>query len=74
MFTMSLRGGKLFVAKQKMREFKISLRSKRMEKYNKKCIKPNDLIKKATFNLNRVKSVIYGFVPEQIEEKSLNKN
>ena len=44
-----------------------------MEKYNKKRIKPNDLIKKATFNLNNVKSVKYGFAPEQIEEKSLNK-
>ena len=29
--------------------------------------------KKATFNLNNVKSVKYGFAPEQIEEKSLNK-
>ena len=29
--------------------------------------------KKATFNLNNVKSVKYGFTPEQIEEKSLNK-
>ena len=44
-----------------------------MEKYNKKRTKPNDLIKKATFNLNNVKSVKYGFAPEQIEEKSLNK-
>ena len=44
-----------------------------MEKYNEKRIKPNDLIKKATFNLNNVKSVKYGFAPEPIEEKSLNK-
>ena len=44
-----------------------------MEKYNKKRIKPIDLIKKATFNLNNVKSVKHGFAPEQIEEKSLNK-
>ena len=29
--------------------------------------------KKATFNLYNVKSVKYGFTPEQIEEKSLNK-
>ena len=47
MFTTSLRGGKAFAAVQKIREFrKILLRSKRMEKYSKKCIKPNDLIKK----------------------------
>ena len=30
-------------------------------------------IKKATFNLNNVKSVKYGLAPKQIEEKSLNK-
>ena len=74
MFTMSLGDGKAFAAEQKIREFKKNLlRSKRIEKYNKKSIKPNDLIKMATFNLNNVKSVKYGFAPEQIEEKSLNK-
>ena len=37
MFTMSLRGGKAFAAEQNIREFKnILLRSKRIEKYNKK--------------------------------------
>ena len=47
MFTTSLRGGKAFTAEQKIRDFKKNLlRSKRIEKYNKKCIKPNDLIKK----------------------------
>ena len=46
-FTMSLRGGKAFAAEQKIREFKKKLlRSKRIEKYNKKRIKANDLIKK----------------------------
>ena len=30
-------------------------------------------IKKATLNLNNVKSVKYGLAPKQIEEKSLNK-
>ena len=44
-----------------------------MEKYNTKRIKPNDLIKKETSNLSNVKLVKYGFAPEQIEEKSLNK-
>ena len=47
MFTTSLRGGKAFAAEQKIREFKKKLlRSKRIEKYNKKRIKANDLIKK----------------------------
>ena len=46
-FTTSLRGGKAFAAEEKIREFKkSSLRSKRIEKYNKKRIKPNCLIKK----------------------------
>ena len=46
-FTTSLRGGKAFAAEEKIREFKkSSLRSKRIEKYNKKRIKPNYLIKK----------------------------
>ena len=73
MFTASLRGRKAFAAEQKSEFKKILLRSKRIEKYNKKRMKLNDLIKKATFNLNNVKSVKYGFAPEQIEEKSLNK-
>ena len=34
-----------------------------MKKYNKKRIKPNYLIKKATFNLNNIKSVKYEFAP-----------
>ena len=47
MLTTSLRGGKAFAAEQKIREFKKKLlRSKRIEKYNKKRIKANDLIKK----------------------------
>ena len=73
MFTTSLRGRKAFAAGQKSEFKKILLRSKRIEKYNKKRMKLNDLIKKATFNLNNVKSVKYGFAPEQIEEKLLNK-
>ena len=74
MFTLSLRRGKAFVAEQKIRQFKKKLlRSKRVEKYNTKRIKPNDLIKKETSNLSNVKLVKYGFAPEQIEEKSLNK-
>lgn len=47
MFPTNLRGSKGFVAEQKIRKFeKILLRSKRIEKCIKKCIKPNDLIKK----------------------------
>ena len=33
--------------------------------------KPNELIRKATNNLNRIQSMKYGFTPDQVEEKSL---
>ena len=43
-----------------------------MEKRLKKRIRPNNFIQKATNNLNNIKSVKYGFAPEQIELKSIN--
>ena len=47
MYSTNLRGGKAFAAEQKTRELKkLFLRSKRIQKLSKKCIKPNDLIKK----------------------------
>ena len=46
-YSTNLRGGKAFAAEQKIRELKkLFLRSKRIQKLSKKCIKPNDLIKK----------------------------
>ena len=36
-----------------------------------KRVKPNDLIKKATFNLSNTRSVKYGYAPQQVENKSL---
>ena len=48
------------------------LRSKRIKKSLGKQVKPNELIKKATFNLNNTRSAKYGFSPEQLEEKSLD--
>ena len=50
-YSTHLRCGKAFAAEQKIRERKkLLLRSKRIENINGKCIKPNELIKKATFN------------------------
>ena len=73
MYSTNLRGGKAFAAEQKIRELKkLLLRSKRVQKSFSKRIKPNELIKKATFNLNNTRSAKYGFSPERIEEKSLN--
>ena len=48
------------------------LRSKRIKESLGKRVKPNELIKKATFSLNNTRSAKYGFSPEQIEEKSLD--
>ena len=48
------------------------LRSKRIKKSLGKRVKPNELIKKATYNLNNTRSAKYGFSPKQIEEKSLD--
>ena len=69
-----LRGGKALTAEQKIRELKkLLLKTKHIEKLKKKkCIKPNDLIRKATFNLNNKKFEKYGYSSEQIEEQSLN--
>ena len=37
-----------------------------------KRVKPNDLIKKATFNLNNTRSVKYDYAPQHVENKSLD--
>ena len=75
MYSAHLRGGKAFAAEQKIHELKkLLLRSKRIEKFKGKRIKPNELIKKATFNLNNTRSAKYGYSPEQIEEQALKPN
>ena len=63
MYSTNLRDVKAFVAEQKNWELKKTLlRSKRMEKFKGKRIKPNELIKKATFNLNNTRSAKYGYL------------
>ena len=64
--------GKLFQQKKNRELKKLLLRSKRIEKFRVKRIKPNELIKKATLNLNNTRSAKYGYSPEQIEEQALN--
>ena len=72
-YSAHLTGGKDFAAEQKIRESKnVLFRSKRIEKFKGKRIKPNKLIKKVTFNLNNTRSAKYGYSPEQIEEQALN--
>ena len=73
MYSTNLRSGKEFAAEQEIRELnKLLLRSKRIKKSLGKQVKPNELIKRATFNLNNTRSVKYGFSPEHIQEKSLD--
>ena len=57
MYSTHVRGGKSFAAEQKISELKkLLLRSKRIENFNGNRIKPNELIKKVTFNLNNARS------------------
>ena len=73
MYSSHFRGGKSFAAEQKNCELKkLLLRSKRTEKFMGKGIKPKELIRKSTFNLNNTRSAKYGYSPEQIEEQALN--
>ena len=75
MFHTKVQGGKAFAAEQKIREFKnMLLRSKRLEKFRKNRIKPNDLIKKEAQNMNETISTKYQLAPETIEKRSLNPN
>ena len=60
MYSTNLKGGKAFAAEQKICELKkLLLRSKHVQKSFSKQIKPNELIKKATFNLNNTRSARY---------------
>ena len=73
MFSTRVRGGKAVAAEQKIREFK-KLLLKIKVLYKKKIIikfKPNEIIKKATTNMNKTKSTKYQIEPEYVERKSL---
>ena len=48
------------------------MRSKCIKKSLGKRVQPNELIQKATFNLNNTRSAKCGFSPEQIEGKSFD--
>ena len=72
MFTTKNRGGKAYMAEQKIREFKkILFRIKKSYKHLKKRLNSAKLIKKAVQNMNNTKSVKYGLEPEVIEKESL---
>ena len=69
MYSSHLRGGKAFVAEQKIRELKkILLRSKRIAKFKGKRIKPNKLIKKQCLI-----QIMHGLQNTDIHESKLKK-
>ena len=73
MFSTRVRGGKAFAAEQKIREFKkLLLKTKNLYKKEKKKLKPNEIIKKVTTNMNKTKTVKYDVEPEEIEKRSLD--
>ena len=72
MFSSKNRGGKAYVAEQKIREFKkILFRIKKTYKRLKKRLNSAKLIKKTAQNMNNTKSIKYGLEPEVIEKQSL---
>ena len=72
MFSTRVRGGKAFTAEQKIREFKkLLLKIKSLYKKNGMRVKPNELIKKTTTNMNKTKTTKYQIEPEYVEKKSL---
>ena len=71
MFSTRVRGGKAFAAEQKIREFKkLLLKTKNLYKKEKKKLKPNEIMKKVTTNMNKTKTVKYDVEPEEIEKRS----
>ena len=72
MFSTKVRGGKAFAAEQKIREFKkLLLKMKNLfKKYGKK-LKPNEVIRKVTVNLNKTKTAKYQIEPEEVEKRAL---
>ena len=64
MFGTKLRGGKAFAAEQKIREFKKIL-------LKMKNLNANEIIRKATANMNKTKTAKYQIESEEVEKKSL---
>ena len=64
MFTSSVRGGKAFIAEQKMRELKTRIAKLNAQKLK---ITPTKIIQNSTLNMNTIKSEKYGLSPDEIE-------
>ena len=73
MFSMAVRGGKAFVAEQKLREVEKSiLRLKALEKKTIKKINPCEIIKKSADNINSLPTAKYKQVSNDIEKNTLS--
>ena len=72
MISTRLRGGKAFAAEQKIREFKkLLLKVKTFYQKSKAKVKPYEIIRKVTANMNKTKTVKYQIEPENVEKKAL---
>ena len=69
MFTTSVRGGKAFVAEQKIRELKTKKSKLNAQKYK---ISPAKTILISAENISNVQSEKYGLTPEEIEKKIIS--
>ena len=72
MFHTKIKGGKVFAAEQKIREFKeILQKSNRMHKSTlTQRTEPKKLIQRVTNNLNSIAPQIYGVSPNYVEENT----
>ena len=73
MFLTAVRGGKAFVAEQKIR--KLTKRINKLLTLSKKMKikkRPNEIIAKAVDNMNSIPTIKYGIEPNTVEEKSLS--
>ena len=68
MFTSSVRGGKAFVAEQKLRELKARVSKLNAQKLR---IAPTKIVQNSALNMNLMKIVKYGLSPEEIKSQSL---
>ena len=66
-FTTSVRGGKAFVAEQKVGKFKAAIAKLSIQKLN---VLPTKIILKFAENVNNVDSEKYGISPEEIEKRA----
>ena len=72
MFSTNVRSGKAYAVEQKIRELKKAYSVLRVStKKNNIRVKPNDIIRKATSNINKTPSKKYRIEPNSVERERL---